>query len=271
MATDSESPQHDTPAGEIVVKFMAKGHYEKDKVIFLRQFPGRNPVWGRCRFVFDPDAREYDWVAVYDDLAPVDGERFSKRVEQLACPQQNTLFVTMEPSSIKTYGFDFLDQFGVVITSQEPWAIRNRGAVYTQPALRWFYGESKDGLITYDQMQAHPPLEKSAVLSTVCSNKQQKHTLHQLRYEFTQQLRSRLPELDVFGRGVRPIADKAEAVDPYRYHIAIENHICQHHWTEKLSDAFLGVSLPFYSGCPNAADYFPEESFIPIDIYDVDR
>ena len=39
---------------------------------------------------------------------------------------------------------------------------------------------------------------------------------------------------------------------------------------EKLSDAFLGATLLFYFGCPNAGDYFPEESFIPIDINDVE-
>jgi hypothetical protein len=27
--------------------------------------------------------------------------------------------------------------------------------------------------------------------------------------------------------------------------------------------------LPFYCGCPNAAEYFPPESFIPLDIDDV--
>ena len=26
------------------------------------------------------------------------------------------------------------------------------------------------------------------------------------------------------------------------------------------------MTLPFYAGCPNASEYFPEESFIPIDI-----
>jgi hypothetical protein len=72
--------------------------------------------------------------------------------------------------------------------------------------------------------------------------------------------------MDVFGHGVRPIKDKSEAVDAYRYHLAIENHVCRHHWTEKLADAFLGHCLPFYHGCSNAFDYFPEESLIPVDI-----
>ena len=41
--------------------------------------------------------------------------------------------------------------------------------------------------------------------------------------------------------------------------------------TEKLPDAFLGYTLPFYHGCPNAADYFPKESFVPIDFEDYER
>ena len=67
-------------------------------------------------------------------------------------------------------------------------------------------------------------------------------------------------------RGVRHVEKKAECLDHYRYTIAVENHVGPHHWTEKLSDSFLGYCLPFYFGCPNATAYFPEESFIPIDI-----
>jgi hypothetical protein len=64
--------------------------------------------------------------------------------------------------------------------------------------------------------------------------------------------------------------DKANALHDYRYHIAIENHRGPHHWTEKLADPFLGLALPFYYGCTNAVDYFPEQSFIAIDINDIE-
>jgi len=256
------------PAGEIVVKFVAKGHLLQHQHIFRRQFQGDTQKWGRCRFVFDPDASRYDWLAVYDDLPPHAGQRFSTRVEKLACAPAHTLFVTMEPSTIKTYGYDFLDQFGVIITSQEPWAITNRQAVYTQPALRWFYGESKDHLLTWDEMVSNVPEKKTGDLSAVCSNKKQKNTVHADRYAFVMRLKELIPEMELFGRGVRPVDDKADALDPYRYHIVIENHQAPHHWTEKLADAFLGLTLPFYYGCPNVFDYFPEDSLIPIDVSD---
>ena len=126
-------------------------------------------------------------------------------------------------------------------------------------------------MLTYDQIAALPPPEKTKTISTVCSSRAGKLTLHFKRVQFTERLKSDIPELDVFGYGVKPISDKAEVLNPYRYHIAIENHVYPHHLTEKLPDAFLGYTLPFYHGCPNAADYFPEESFILIDFEDYHR
>ncbi|HSQ15786.1 MAG TPA: glycosyltransferase family 10, partial [Candidatus Binatia bacterium] len=133
------------------------------------------------------------------------------------------------------------------------------------------YGLGRKRFRSYDQMAAGPPLDKHKILSTVCSDKRQRHTLHDKRFRFTQALKARLPAMDIYGHGVRPMEDKAEALDDYRYHVAIENYRGIHHWTEKLADVFLGAALPFYCGCPNAGDYFPEESFIPIDIDDVGK
>ena len=234
--------------------------------MWLRQFPGGDPVWGGCRFVFDPDARRYDWLAAYEDL-PKEG-RSAKGREDLACPREHTLLVTTEPSSIKQYGRCFVSQFGYVLTSQDGRALPHAGAVQSQPALLWYYGLGVKHLIPFDELRDHPPLAKSRVVSTVSSFKRQRHTLHRRRHLFTGELKALLPELDVFGRGVRDMDDKAEALQDYRYHVAVENYVGPHHWTEKLADSFLGCTLPFYYGCPNAADYFPAGSFIPIDIFD---
>ena len=270
IATESLDGSDASDRAAIVVKFVAKGMQAMHQDVFLRQFPGCSGRWGRCRFVFDPDASEYDWLAVYDDLPPHPGERFSSRIETLACAPRHTLFITMEPSSIKTYGYDFLDQFGIIVTSQEPWAITNPQAVHTQPALRWLYGVSSRRHRTWDEMAASPPERKTGDLSAVSSSKKQKNTEHAARYDFTMRLKRSIPDMALYGRGIRPIDDKADALDGFRYHLVIENHIAPHHWTEKLADAFLGLTLPFYYGCPNAAEYFPAESFIPIDIRDPD-
>ena len=113
-----------------------------------------------------------------------------------------------------------------------------------------------------------PPPIKTKKLSTVCSAKKQVHTMHARRHEFTHALKKDLPELEIFGRGIRFIEKKYQALDPYRFHLVIENHYGPNVWSEKLADAFLGYTVPIYYGCPNVLDYFPEDSLIQIDIND---
>lgn len=252
----------DTHSGaqpQIRVKFV--GNYKVRS--WLRQFPGTETVWGNCRFIFDLDATDYDWFVVYNDLPA------ALQDERLACPPRQSMLVTNEPSTIKCYGNGFTGQFGYVLTSQEPWALPHGGHIYSQSGLQWYYGIGKQHELTYDRMVANPPLLKTRGIATVCSQKQMGHTLHKKRFDFVDGLRKILPELDVYGHGMQWIDDKAEALDSYRYHIAIENFAGPHHWTEKLADAFLGVTLPFYYGCTNLEEYFPAESFIRIDINDV--
>ena len=234
----------------------------------MRQFPQNKPVWSNCKFIFDEESTEYDWLVVYDDLPPAKTERFSKRKEQLRCHQKNTLLVTSEPSTIKVYGSKFLNQFEHVLTTQEPWAIKHKNAIYSQCGYRWFYGVGSDHLKTHDEISSNIPYEKEKTISTVCSDKKQKNTVHNQRYKFTQKLKKAIPELDIFGHGVRFLDDKSEAIDRYKYHVVIENIYSENHWSEKLADAFLGHSLPFYFGCTNVFDYFPENSIILIDPYD---
>lgn len=237
---------------------------------FLRQFPGSFPQWGNCLFDFDVDCREYDWLVVYHDLPPGDGF-FCE--EKLCCPREKTILITGEPSTITVFGSDYLRQFGFILTFQEPWAVRHPQVIFHHPGLIWHYGLpfGEGRFITWDQLSATPPPRKTKILSTVCSQRTGKTTLHSTRVDFTWRLKDDLPELDIYGHGVNPMNDKAEALDPYRYHIAVENHVYDHHLTEKLPDAFLGYTLPFFHGAPNASDYFPKESFIPIDINDYQR
>ena len=66
---------------------------------------------------------------------------------------------------------------------------------------------------------------------------------------------------------MKPIDDKADAIDAYKYHVVIENISSKDHWSEKLADAFLGHAMPIYYGCTNVQEYFPENSIIHIDPY----
>ena len=237
----------------------------------LRQFPDGKPIWGDVHFLMERNAKEYDWLVVYHDLPGKNIHSY----ETLECSRERTILVTHEPSAIKAYGKKFSSQFGVVLTCHQSWALSHSYQIKMQPGSCWMYESAlcnpkEQEEYPYNSLQASLPPKKSKSFSTICSDKKMKHTLHHKRWNFTQRLQTEMPEMDRFGRGVKPLNRKADALDPYRYHLTIENQICPHYWTEKLADAFLGWTLPFYCGCPNAATYFPEESFIPIDIDDFD-
>ncbi len=226
---------------------------------FLRRFPNRIPTLGNCDYVFDRDCRDYDWLVVYDDLPR------NTPLEKLGCRRENTMLITGEPSSITHYGKAYLSQFGHLLTSQEPWAVKHPSLIYRQPGLLWYYG-GNDPRGTYDSLASTNVIPKTKLFSSVCSTKAMKHTLHSKRLEFTKRLMADIPELETYGYGMRDVVNKADAIDPYRFHLVIENHSSEHHWTEKLADAFLGYALPIYFGCNNLNLYFEAESFIQINI-----
>lgn len=240
------------------VKIIANG---RKATAWAQQTPGNSARWGNCQFLLDLNEREYDWLVVIDDIS----KKLKSEPEILPCPQKNTILVTTEPATITRYGRGFASQFGALLTSQEEKFLPHRNRIHSQTGNLWFHGKS------YDELQAEAPIHKTAVISTVCSSKKQAHTMHSLRYDFTQRLKAELPELDIYGHGVRYIDKKHEALSAYRFHLAIENHVAPHHWTEKLSDPFLAYCVPIYSGCPNASDYFSPESFVQIDITDPER
>ena len=117
-----------------------------------------------------------------------------------------------------------------------------------------------------NQLEKNIPFNKNQLISTICSNKKGFFTEHNKRLKFINFIKKEIPELNHLGRGFKPIKDKSEGLKNFKYHIVIENHIADHWWTEKLSDAFLGCTLPFYYGAPNINDYFSNQSIIKIDI-----
>lgn len=259
----------------IKVKFLARTSADQDPALWLSLFKGRVPKIGNVEFTFDVSARDYDWLIVYEDLTALPNDKRSNRAEKLACSRNNTLFITTEPTSIKLYGSGYFGQYGHVLTKQPRSVVRHKNHIFETPPLRWYYGRPLDpddnNYLDIDHYLTTPPISKTRDLSTVCSNKQMAVTLHQQRYNCVMGLKDILgEEFDVFGRGIRPITDKAEAMDPFRYHVAIENHVEPGHWTEKIADCFLAYCVPFYFGPPDIMDFFPEGSIIPIDIFDIE-
>jgi hypothetical protein len=107
--------------------------------------------------------------------------------------------------------------------------------------------------------------EKEKMISCIASKLQQ-FKGHRLRHNFINILQKEIPSIDFFGKGSNYIPDKMDGLLPYRYSIAIENTAAPYYFTEKITDCFLAYTVPVYYGCKNIGKYFPEKSFIWIDI-----
>ena len=242
------------------IKLVSRGSTPTSFSFYKQQSPKNLGEWRNCQFIFDPLEDRYDWFVIIDNMPTI----LPNTTENLKCPKENTILVTTEPSSISRYGQGFAGQFYYLITNQNEKILPHTNEIRSQTGIYWLYGKDFDDIIK----DTHLP--KTKPLSTICSSKRSGHTIHKKRFDFTKIMEEAIPELDRFGRGFKFIEKKYEALDPYEFHVVIENHIEKHMWSEKLADAFLGFTIPIYYGCPNIYDYFPEDSIILIDINDIE-
>ena len=219
--------------------------------------------WEDTLVIHDARCRDYDWLVVYDDLPKKSVGSIVRELEPLACPRERTILVTAEPPTIKIYPSCYTRQFGYVLTTHDELYLPHPNYRLGRGCLRWMAGYSRTAALNPE-----PKWAKDHLISTCCTTKAMKHTQHFNRLKLTHYIADRLPELDWYGWGVRPLKHKYDALSPYKYHIAVENYIHPHHWSDKISDPILGLCLTFYAGDPCLGEVLPEESFIPIPIND---
>jgi hypothetical protein len=218
----------------------------------LRQTLDCNGVWGNIRFTLEP-VDECDALLVFNEL---------RENLTVSCPPEKVWAIFQEP-----YYPDFFPwlkeghkQFAHVYTHHPPNAdLRYRVA---PPLVPWHVGK------TYSELtRIETPLKNKSDLIVWVTSSSQELPGHLKRYAFYKFLNKLgWPDLDVWGRGIRPIEDKWNALAHSRYAIAVENYCGADYWTEKIADCWLADTLPFYYGCPNLEDYFPAESFVRIDL-----
>ncbi len=215
----------------------------------LHQTPGGTGVWDGIRFTTEAVA-ECDFLVVCNNrrLDPV----------TTRCAPEHVWAIMQEPYVAGLYDW--------MVEGHEPYA-----RVFTQlvpsshpryvpspPATPWEVG------LTYDELVSASIPAKSRGVSWIASNLSFLPG-HRLRNTLRRSLkRESIPLVDLFGRGIRWIPRKWDALAPYRFSLAIENSSGPWMWTEKVADCFLSWTVPLYFGCTNLEDYFPEASFVRV-------
>jgi len=228
--------------------------------LLARQTPQTTGRWEEYQFLFEPDGDPVDAWLIYDDL---------KQPMTQVCPPANTLLITGEPASLRQYRSRYTGQFGQIWSSHTN--IQHPHTTLRNEAQHWHYGlwngSAHGRPLAFNDLLALTRPAKPKLISVLCSAKSITAD-HRRRLEFVRYLQSELgDQIDVFGSGIRSVADKSEAIWPYKYHIVLENDHSDHFMTEKLPDAYLGWSYPLYFGGNEAYHRFPEGSFTAIDIY----
>lgn len=235
----------------------------------MGQTPLHRGVWGDFCFT-EKAVSACDYVVVLNNL---ESELVTK------CPPENVWRVLQEPP------VDFFKPWHL----NPPYAFKSftcdpdlSGPEYvrSQPMLPWHINRD------YDFLKVATLPVKTKKLSWITSTKN-KLEGHKKRMRFLHLVSKQIKSLDLLGGGVyhmansengtrnesaqkrlgfKSIEDKWAGLAPYKYSLAVENAVIPDYWSEKIADCFLAWTLPIYYGCLNLEDYFPNQSFIRIDI-----
>jgi len=217
----------------------------------MRQTPGGKGVWDGIQFAVDP-------VQSCDVLIMLNTRM--KTETRVTCAQENTWAIMQEPyyKGFNDWMVEKHEHISRVFTHHLPG--HDDKYIASHPALPWHVNR------TFDELISLSVPKKVKKLSWIVGDAKDLpgHIKRLLFLKYLRQVDAL--EIDLFGRAVQFIEDKWDGVAPYKYSLSIENSCGPNYWTEKIADCFLTWTVPIYYGCTNLEDYFPEESFIRIDI-----
>jgi hypothetical protein len=217
----------------------------------MRQTPGEEGIWDQIQFTLDP-VEECDFLIMLNNRMRTD--------IHVKCPKNNIWAIMQEPyeKGFTDWMVEKHEYFAEVLTHHLP--SDSKKYIPSHPAIPWHVNK------TYDQLISIPKPEKTKNLSWIVGDAMDLPG-HIKRWSFLNFIKKdgKL-DIDLYGKAINYIEDKWDGLAPYRYSLAIENNSGPNCWTEKLADCFLAWSVPIYYGCTNIKDYFPDKSFIGVDI-----
>lgn len=98
-------------------------------------------------------------------------------------------------------------------------------------------------------------LEKSKLVSFMGSIVHPDVDAYRFRRKVAERVLGR-SDVDCFGKGIREVASKREALESYCFSIVMENAAQDFYFTEKLVDCLLCDTIPIYYGCAGIGELF---------------
>lgn len=236
---------------KIMVRVNASFEKGKDLFGWLKRYAKNNDehflYWDEFAFTTE-DRPECDALLIFNNP--------SEKIETLCYPE-NVIAFMMEPGIYSEHRWMFkgLEHYSTVYSPLK----NSPNTVLSNGFLGWHLSDD------WDRLSCLGVPEKKLKVSCIASNLT-KLKGHRRRMIFLELLKKEVPSIDFFGRGSNYIPNKLAGLLPYRFSIAVENTSAPYYFTEKIGDCFLAWTVPVYYGCKNIGHYFPERSFIQIDI-----
>ena len=217
---------------------------------YIQQTPKELGVWNNISYTLNPD--EADYLIIQDEC---DYTLMNKFI-----PSKRLYFSreALTPEAINPYrdyvvNCSFWDENSILWT-------------------KWWYPNKSSGGInkTYNQLINEKPINKTNNLTCIQSNKINNYG-HQLRRNFLSSFVNSY-DFDLYGaisfsNKILPTNDKCEGLDPYKYCLAFDNqNTIKPFFGTQFTDSILRWCVPLYWGGAALEDYFPEDSYIKIDI-----
>ena len=211
-----------------------------------RQTPNCSMKWNEFFFT-EENVDECDYLVILD--YPKDD--FSIKVNR-----NNIIHICLEPPNEVSKYRQYANKNVKWIFNQIDTKKNN---ILSHGALPWHIDKDYDFLNTLKVES----LSKKNKIVWVTSN-QRSSKGHNVRMDFLDRIEE-LPFLELYGKGINPIADKWEVLHNSKYAIAYENFQNDYYWTEKIIDCHLSYTMPIYFGCNAIENFFPKNSFIQLD------
>lgn len=211
-----------------------------------RQTPNSTMRWKNYTFTEEP-VDECDYLVILD---------YPKQDCVTKVNPNNIIHISLEPPNEISKYRQYANKKVPIIYNQLD---IKKNTILSHGALPWHVDMSYDELVNVNVDN----LQKENKIVWVTSN-QRNSKGHQSRMNFLDAING-LPFVELYGRGINPVANKWEVLSRSKYAIAYENFQNDYYWTEKIMDCFLSYTMPLYFGCNAIENYFPKNSYIQID------